>query len=54
MSTKNNNNFTSLSGPSGDKLNGSLDMQYNNIINLIDPIYSNDAATKNYVDNKNL
>ena len=52
MSTKNINNYTSLSGPSGDKLYGSLDMQYNTILNLTDPIYSNDAVTKSYVDSK--
>ena len=52
MSAKDTNNYTSLSELSGDVLHGSLDMQYNNIINLTDPMYLNDAATKKYVDNK--
>ena len=52
MNAKDTDNYTSLSEPSGDILHGSLDMQYNNIINLTDPMYLNDAATKKYVDNK--
>ena len=47
-----NSNYTSLFGPSDYKLYGCLDMQYSNIINLTDPIYTNDAATNKYVDNK--
>ena len=52
MPRSNTGNYASLSGQSGDRLHGSLNMLCNNITNLSESIYITDIATKKYVGSK--